>query len=154
MRGFTLIELLITLSVLAILATMTVPVAELAMQRAKENELKSALREIRNGIDAYKRATMEGNIKRELGTSGYPKSLNDLVDGVKDVKDPEHNMMYFLRRLPRDPMNNDESISPADTWAKRSYASTPTEPREGDDVFDIYSPSTQVGLNGVPYKEW
>lgn len=152
--GFTLIELLITLAVLAILATITLPVAELAITRGKEQELRVALREIRNALDAYKQATDEQRITKSVDQSGYPANLRILVDGVVDRKDIAGRKIYFLRRIPRDPMNPDKDIPPEQTWAMRSYRSPPDAPQEGVDVFDVYSKSLRTGLNGIPYHEW
>ncbi len=152
--GFTLIELLVTLAILAVLATLTVPVAQVARQRGQEQELRLALREIRRGIDAYQRAANDGRIQRTLGNTGYPKDLEILVEGVPDQRDPKRNKIYFLRRIPRDPMNTNPDLDDADTWGKRSYASEPDDPQEGDDVYDVYSTSTTIGLNGVPYNKW
>jgi general secretion pathway protein G len=153
-RGFTLIELLITLAILAVLATTVLPVAELAMQRQKEQELRIALREVRGAIDAYKRAYDEGRMIRSVNSTGYPSSLETLVEGVEDAKDPKRSKMFFLRRIPRDPMEPNQDLAAADTWLKRAYASDPDEPHEGDDVYDIISKSTKTGLNGVAYKLW
>ena len=74
--GFTLIELLVTLAILALLGTLVVPVTQVTMQRQQEQELRRALREIRQGIDAYKRAYDEGRIARTLNSNGYPKTLD------------------------------------------------------------------------------
>ncbi len=153
-RGFTLIELLVTLAIVAVLALFTVPVAEVAVQRAKEAELRDALREIRQAIDAYKAASDEGRIVRTINASGYPPNLAVLVEGVEDARDPKKAKIYFLRRVPRNPLDDNHSADPADTWGKRSYASEPNDPQEGDDVYDVYVPSVATGLNGVPYRQW
>ncbi len=154
MRGFTLIELVITLAVLAVLAMLVVPSAQVVMQRGKEQELRHALREIRTAIDAYKRAAEEGRIRIDAGTSGYPPKLSLLVEGVEDQRSPKRARLYFLRRLPRDPMYSDRAAAAEDTWAKRAYASEPHDPKEGEDVYDVFSRSTLTGLNGVPYALW
>jgi general secretion pathway protein G len=153
-RGFTLIELAITLAVLGILASVTWPLAELAVQRSKEYELRAALREIREAIDAYKQAADEKRIAHSADQSGYPPSLRTMVDGVVDAKDARGGKLYFLRRIPRDPMAEDPEHPAELAWGKRSFASPPEEPREGADVFDVFSRSTQVGLNNIPYRNW
>lgn len=152
--GFTLIEIVICVAILGILAATAVPLAETAARRAKESELRSALRTIRTAIDAYKQAVDEGRIERKTDTSGYPRSLTELVTGVADAKQPDGRKIYFLRRIPRDPFSADASADPAASWGKRSYASPPDAPAEGDDVFDVYSRSNGIGLNGIPYREW
>lgn len=153
-RGFTFIELMVTLAIMAVLLLVAVPLAQVAIQREKERELRTALAQIREALDAHKRAAEQGRVTLKLGESGYPKSLDDLVEGVPDQRSPNKTKMYFLRRLPRDPFFPDPSAKPADTWGLRSYASPPDEPAEGEDVFDIYSKSEKLGLNGVPYKQW
>jgi general secretion pathway protein G len=152
--GFTLLELVIAIAILSILVVMAVPVVQLEIQRQKEAELRQALRELRNGIDAYKRATDEGRIPRKADATGYPPRLEDLAGGVVDAKDVKGRTMYFLRRIPRDPFNPDPTVDPAQTWGKRSYASPPDAPSEGDDVFDVYSLAPGSGINGVPYSQW
>jgi general secretion pathway protein G len=153
-RGFTLIELLVTLAILGVLACMTVPVAQVVRQREREQELRLALHEIRNGIDAYKAASKEGRVAKEAGATDYPPSLEVLVDGVKDQTDPKGRKLYFMRRIPRDPMTIDAQQGDAATWGKRSYASEPDDPQEGDDVYDVYTTSTGIGLNGIAYRKW
>lgn len=153
-RGFTLIELLVTVAIVGLLATLALPMTELAVQRSKEQELRIALREIRSGIDAYKKAWDEAHIQKGLDDSGYPKTLDLLADGVEDFKNPKRSKMYFLRRVPRDPLVNDMHSPAADTWGKRSYKSPPDDPQEGDDVYDVYPLSMGRGLNSVPYRDW
>ncbi len=153
-HGFTLIELMVTLAILAVLATLTVPLAQLSMQRNKENDLRLALREIRSAIDAHKKASDEGRVLRVLNSTGYPKSLQTLVDGVEDARDPKRSKIYFMRRIPRDPFNNDLGMLEADSWGLRSYASEPNDPKPGEDVYDVHSTSNGVGLNGIPYRRW
>lgn len=153
--GFSLIELLVTLAIVALLSTIVIPVAELTVQRRKESELRQALQDIRSALDAYKQASDIGRIEKPAGTSGYPPRLEVLVDGVKDARNPKGAKIYFLRRLPYDPFaENSADVSPTLTWGKRSYASEPDNPQEGMDVFDVYTRSDKVGLNGIPYKKW
>lgn len=153
-RGFTLIELVITVAIVAILASVALPLNELVVQRAKEQDLRRSLRDIREAIDAYKQASDEGRIQKKVGESGYPRRLEELVAGVEDQKSPKKEKIYFLRRLPRDPLATDPALGPEESWGKRSYESPPDDPREGDDVFDVYSLSPMVGINGRPYREW
>ena len=153
-RGFTLIELLVTLALLGLLGAIVAPAAQVTIQRRHEQELRLALREIRTAIDAYKRASDEGRVAKAAGASGYPARLELLVDGVVDLRSARRSKVFFLRRLPRDPFNDDADKSAADTWIKRSYASEAADPKEGDDVYDIISSSPRTGLNGLAYRTW
>lgn len=153
LRGFTLIELIITVAIVAILASAALPLTQVTVQRAKEQELHAALRQIREAIDAYKQAADEGRVARSADASGYPPSLDALVFGVDDAKLPVRKSIYFLRRLPRDPFAPD-NLPAAETWGKRSYESPPDNPREGKDVFDVFSLTEGKGLNGIAYREW
>ena len=153
-RGFTLIELVVVVAIVGVLAMAVFPLADVVAHRARESELRVALRTIRDAIDSYKKASDEGRIARSADASGYPASLDDLVSGVADAGKPGKAMIYFLRKLPRDPMFPDSKVPAAQTWGKRSYASPPDAPEEGKDVFDVYSRSEKSGLNDVPYREW
>lgn len=151
--GFTLIELLVTLAILAVLASVAIPVAETTVQRMREQALRQSLREIRSAIDAYKQAMDDGLIPREIDQSGYPPNLNALTEGVANAKSPVQQKLYFLRRIPRDPFA-DPNLPPEKTWGLRSYASSPDAPEPGKDVFDVYSLNEGSGLNGIPYRQW
>ncbi|WP_338616194.1 prepilin-type N-terminal cleavage/methylation domain-containing protein [Pigmentiphaga sp. CHJ604] len=152
--GFTVIELVVVLVVLSTLALLAMPLAELTVKRVKERELKQALVEIRQAIDAYKLA---GGDKAKLaqtgGASGYPPTLMALVEGTPNAASTDGGVLYFLRRLPRDPFG-DPKLGAEETWGLRSYASPHTDPEPGEDVYDVYSLSPGVGLNGIPYREW
>ena len=146
--GFTLIEMLVAAAIVALLATVALPLAEVTVQRNKEADLRRSLRDLRGAIDAYKRAADEGRIEKKADRSGFPPTLDVLVEGVKDAKNPKgEQKIFFLRRVPRDPLTGEK-------WGLRSYASAADSPQAGDDVYDIFTRSSAVGLNGVPYKEW
>ncbi len=153
-HGFTFIELMMTLAIMAVLAMVSLPLAEKANQRSKERELLMALTQIREAIDAYKRSADAGHIELAVGESGYPRSLDDLVNGVTDQKSPTGKKIYFLRSLPADPTFPDKSAAPAATWGLRAYDSDADAPKAGRDVFDVYSFSSGVAADGVPYRKW
>lgn len=152
--GFTLIELVVAVAIVGVLAMMAVPLMEVTAQRQKEAELRLGLRQIRGALDAYHQAVLDKKIEVAADASGYPPDLDSLAKGVTDISSPEGRKLYFLRRLPRDPFFADGAVPAAETWGKRAYASAPDEPSEGEDVFDVYSLSEQLGLNGVRYREW
>ncbi|HSC81758.1 MAG TPA: type II secretion system protein [Chitinolyticbacter sp.] len=153
-RGFTLIELMVTLTILAVLASVALPLSQVAATRSREEDLRRALWQIRSAIDAYKVASDEGKVQKSLDDSGYPPDLATLVDGIKDIKDPTGKKIYFLRRIPRDPFCDCPSKTNAETWGLRSYASPADAPAEGRDVYDVYSTAEGTGLNGLPYRDW
>ena len=152
-RGFTLIELVIAVAIVGLLASVAVPLSQLAVQRTKEQDLRRGLRDIREAIDAYKRAHDEGRVARTANQSGYPPDLRVLTAGAPDAKNPGKTLV-FLRRVPRDPFFDNPKAAAENTWGLRAYDSPPDNPREGRDVFDVYSLSRKSGLSGVAYREW
>lgn len=153
-RGFTLIEMLVVVLIVGILASAAMPLAELTQRRAKEAELRADLRAIRTALDDYKKAWDDGRIEHHVDDSGYPPSLDVLVQGVPDAKSAKSGKrIYFMRRLPRDPFA-DPLTPAARSWGLRSYDSPPDAPAPGADVYDVYSQALGEGLDGVPYRQW
>jgi len=156
--GFTLIELMVSLAIIAIMASIATPMIQLTVQRQKEQQLREHLREMRRAIDAYKKASDEGRVKKNADASGYPPNLQVLVDGVEDAKSVKHERLRFLRRIPSDPMLHGQAngalTQDSRQWGLRSYDSPPEQPRYTQDVYDVYSLSTQTGINGVAYAQW
>ena len=152
--GFTLIELLLTLALLATLATVAYPLTALMGKRDRELDLQRSLREIRRAIDLYKEASDDGRIEKSVTDSGYPPTLQVLVAGVTDKTNLQGNKLYFLRRIPRDPLCECPERAPEETWQLRSYKSTADNPQEGEDVFDVSSRNTGESLNGTLYSQW
>ncbi|MEZ0209991.1 MAG: prepilin-type N-terminal cleavage/methylation domain-containing protein [Methylophilus sp.] len=151
-KGFTLVELLVTLALLALLVTSASPVVQLNSKREKERELKRALWQIRDALDAYKDAVDQGLIKKTADGSGYPPSLRILVTGVENAQDPKKKKLFFLRRIPRDPFTPDLTLSNAQTWRIRAYDGEIDEMAK--DVYDVSSRSAAIGINQQPYSEW
>jgi general secretion pathway protein G len=148
-RGFTLVELIVAFTIMALLTSMAVPLAAYKVKRDKERELRYVLREMRDAIDAYKDASTKGLIDVKLGTEGYPETLEILVEGVKLSQSADGKKIKFLRRIPRDPMTGNYD------WGKRSMQDDPkSQSWGGQNVFDIYSKSTERARDGTPYAEW
>ena len=148
-KGLTLIELIIAVTILSILSLVAMPLARVQLMRERESELRSALREMRTAIDRYKDAADRGLIQVELGTEGYPPSLDALVEGVEMVNSPEERRLKFLRRIPRDPMTNSAD------WGTRSYQDEPDAlVSGGENVFDVFTKSQSTARDGSKYSEW
>ncbi|MEM7483130.1 MAG: type II secretion system protein [Acidobacteriota bacterium] len=147
-RGYSLIELVIVATLMTILASVTLPVVKFTEKRLKEMELRGHLRSMRGAIDEYKRYSDNGFIPIDLGTDGYPKELETMIEGIEIVGQID-TQIRFLRRIPLDPMTGEAE------WGLRSYQDDPDSSSwGGENVYDVYSLSEGVGLNGIPYSEW
>ena len=147
-RGMTLLELIIATSILMILASAALPVNRMAIKRQKEFELREYLREMRSAIDRYKDAADKNLIQVELGTEGYPKTLEVLVDGI-ELATAKERRVRFLRRIPMDPMTGRID------WGMRSVQDDPKSGSwGGQNVFDVYSRSSGIALDGSRYADW
>ena len=151
--GFSLIELLVVVSIMAVLAAIGLPLAELSQRRAQEDDLRRSLREIRTALDDYKRLVDQGRIAKPADGSGYPPRLEVLVEGVVDARSVQGSRIFLMRSLPRDPFAPAE-LPAAQTWALRSYESPPDDPKPGRDVFDVHSQAPGNGLDGTLYASW
>ena len=152
-RGFTLIELVVALALLGLLAMTALPVAELGHQRSQEAELRRALREIRGALDAWRAAVDAGQIARDPGQSPWPPTLDALVAGAVNQKDPAGGRLLFLRRLPRDPFA-EPALGAAQSWRTRASDSPHDDPRPGRDVFDVMSASPRQAIDGSALASW
>jgi len=148
-RGFTLVELIVAFTIMALLTTMAVPLARYKVRRDRERVLLNSLREMRKAIDDYKDASLAGKIEVKLGTDGYPESVEQLVQGVKLLQSADGKKIKFLRRIPVDPMTNTRD------WGMRSEQDDPASQSWGrQNVFDVYTKSTERARDGTLYAEW
>lgn len=146
--GVTLIELIVAMGILTILVSGILPLTFMTHKRTKEIELRQSLRLIRNAIDEYKKMVDDGRIALEMNSTGYPPSLETLVEGV-DSNDPDPVKLKFLRRIPRDPMTEEGE------WGLRAYADDQdSDIWGGQDVYDVYSRSDEQALDGTYYRDW
>ena len=148
--GFTLIEVITVTVIIAVLAAATIPLAHNAFQREKEIELRRALRLLRTGLDAYKKFVDENKIEVDEDTYGYPEKLELLVTGIeyKDKKN-KSRVAKFLRRIPRDPINETYDwglLSYQDKIGSRHWG--------GQNVWDVYCDSGKKALDGTYYRDW
>jgi general secretion pathway protein G len=160
-RGLSIIELIVTVVILSVLGMLVLPLAQMTAKRTKELELRRNLREIRTAIDKYK-DTYDEAVKQKkktnisLDESGYPKTLEVLVEGEVDPSDPKgEKKIKYLRRIPPDPFNHTKSKDAKDMWGLRSYKDKPDSDQwGGEDVFDVYSLSNETAIDGTKYKDW
>ena len=148
MRGVTLIELIVAMGILTILVSGILPLSYMTYKRSKEIELRQNLRMIRSAIDAYKKMVDDGRIALDIDGTGYPATLEVLVEGTES-NDPDPINLKFLRRIPKDPMTENGE------WGLRSYAdSADSDIWGGQDVYDVYTESEDQALDGSFYRNW
>jgi len=150
--GYSFIELLAVTTIILVLASAIMPLAKVTMRRQRETELRRSLREMRTAIDRFKDAAdlqMISNLELEPTSEGYPKSLEQMVEGVRVTGDASDRRLKFLRRIPIDPMTGSTE------WALRSYQDKPDSTSwGGQNVFDVYSKSEGTALDGTKYRDW
>ncbi len=151
-RGYTFVELLVVVTILLILASAVLPLAQVTSQRQREGELRRSLREMRTAIDKFKDGVDTGQIPMtELSptSEGYPADLQTLVDGVTAANDATGRKLKYLRRIPMDPMTNSSD------WGLRSYQDKANSTSwGGQNVFDVYSKADGTALDGTKYRDW
>ncbi len=151
-RGYTFIELLIVSTILIVLASAVLPLAQVTSQRQREAELRRSLREMRTAIDRFKDSVDLGQIattELEPGSEGYPPDLDVLVEGVPAANDASGRKLKFLRRIPIDPMTSSTD------WGRRAYQDDPDSTAwGGKNVFDVYTKASGTGLDGTKYRDW
>ena len=145
-RGVTLMEMIVVITILLILMGAAVPILKVSIRRQRETELRRDLWEMRSAIDRYKDAADKNAFQIKLGSEGYPPDMDTLVNGVEIAGGKK---LRFLRRIPVDPMTGNTD------WGLRSMQDDPqSDSWGGQNVFDVYTKSTGVGLNGTKYKDW
>ena len=136
------------MGILTILVSGILPLSYMTYKRSKEIELRQNLRVIRKAVDDYKKMVDDGRIAMRLDGTGYPATLDMLVEGV-DSNDPDPIKYKFLRRIPKDPMTEDGE------WGLRSYTDSPdSDIWGGQDVYDVYSQSDEQALDETYYRDW
>jgi general secretion pathway protein G len=148
-RGLTLVELIVAFTIMLLLTTMAVPLARFRIRRERERDLHHALDEMRHAINKFKDASDARQIPPgKIDTDGYPESLEQMVEGVRPQGSPDKKLK-FLRRIPKDPMTHSQD------WGLRSTRDDPKSTSwGGQNVFDVYTKSTEKASDGTPYSEW
>lgn len=159
-RGLTLIELMVVIAILGILASAAMPLSRMTVKRTREIELRSNLRTIRTAIDSFRRDCLPGS-QSKLSTDYckaeqdyYPETLELLTEPLKLASAVDKTRKY-LRKIPSDPMMPLKSPDDRNNWGLRSYKDEPDSTQwGGGNVFDVYSESEAISLDGSKYSTW
>jgi general secretion pathway protein G len=147
-KGFTLAELMAAVAIILLLSCVAMPVVRVQVMRQREVELRRDLRELRRAIDRYKDFSDSALIAVKAGTYGYPPDLETLVEGVPS-RGVAGLRYKFLRRIPIDPMTHSKD------WGLRSMQDDPgSQSWSGENVFDVYTKSDGIALDGSRYVDW
>lgn len=149
-KGFTIIEMITVVVIISILAAAALPIAETALRREQELELRRALREMRQAIDEFHKFVEENKIEADEDTYGFPTEMKQLVEGIEyRDKDNKRRIRKFLRKIPFNPITHDNE------WGFRSYQDKP-ESRSwgGENIWDVYCDTYRKALDGTYYKDW
>ena len=146
--GMTLIELIISCAILVLLSSMALPLFRYAVVREKESELRYDLRTMKDAIDRYKELADQHKFRTEVGSDNYPPDLETLVRGVQ-LGTGNDKKLRFLRKVPVDPMTGK-----ADWGLRGTGDDSDSMTWGGKNVFDVYSKSTAMALNGTKYGDW
>ena len=151
-RGLTFIELVATIVIILCVSSVALPLGVNAVRRGRELRLRRALTTMREAIDQYNKYARSGAIQPwDPDWEMYPKNLQMLVDGVEVTapNNPTPKIVNFLRAIPVDPMT--ESTE----WGTRSYQDEPDATSSGgENLYDVYSLSNGIALDGTSYSTW
>jgi general secretion pathway protein G len=146
--GLTLVELIVATGILMVLSTAALPVVRFTILREKEYQLHKELRDMRRAIYNYKYDADRNLLRTAVGSEGYPPDLDTLVQGVNTGTSGTDKKRY-LRRIPVDPMTGTKD------WGMRSIQDDADSTSwGGGNVFDVYTKSQALALDGTKYSDW